>query len=217
MVVEAHARGCISISAGEVANRRSDGLVARYVYALDDGEKMMDFDAFAAQIVKNLPHDAGCIHDGSVQCRTCGAYTALAESFRHAYTSGRESMREEAAKCAESRFSDASGQYGREGEDWKYAAKDIAEAIRALPTDGQAAICQNCNHWGGEYGDGMGVRYCTKMVAFWNATDWGDDCERVLMPKYENQKAFVQNGSDYYASLLTKADFSCAHFEAAGK
>jgi len=37
------------------------------------------------------------------------------------------------------------------------------------------------------------------------------------MPKYENQKAFVQNGSDYYASLLTKADFSCAHFEAAGK
>ena len=48
---------------------------------------------------------------------------------------------------------------------------------------------------------------------FWDATEWNSDGDRVLIEKYKNTRAFVQDGSDYNAVLLTKADFGCTQHE----
>ena len=76
--------------------------------------------------------------------------------------------------------------------------------------------CADCKHWDADNGyhhvEGGRISVCNKMPLFWNSTDWVDG-GRALLPGYEKQLAFVQDGSDYNAILLTKADFFCAHFE----
>lgn len=51
---------------------------------------------------------------------------------------------------------------------------------------------------------------------FWDSTEWVDsdkiDPERDLKPEFKDNKAFVQDGSDYIAHFLTKADFGCNQF-----
>ena len=82
--------------------------------------------------------------------------------------------------------------------------------------------CENCAYWGDVDDEdidllGTSVRECRKAVMFWDATEWvdrGNDYHRKLLPKYEGQKMFVQDGSDYMATLLTLPDFYCAHFDA---
>jgi len=52
---------------------------------------------------------------------------------------------------------------------------------------------------------------------FWDCTEWGDEdnnYERRFTKAAENNKAFVQDGSDYIAHLLTLGDFGCNQFEA---
>ena len=84
------------------------------------------------------------------------------------------------------------------------------------------AACENCIYWG-DVNDGVfavdivgtPVRECRKAVMFWDVTEWvddGEDYRRKLSPKYDGQKMFVQDGSDYKATLLTLPDFYCAHF-----
>ena len=77
--------------------------------------------------------------------------------------------------------------------------------------------CDKCQHWDDkpsyERVAGLSIRVCSKAVMFWDATDWDDECNRVLRPEYKGQKSFVQDGSDYRACLMTTGDFFCGHFE----
>lgn len=80
--------------------------------------------------------------------------------------------------------------------------------------------CDQCAHWNreaDEYSDGaiLNVRRCGKAIEIWNATEWNDNYDRVPIVGLEEQKMFVKDGSSYAASLLTRADFFCAHFDAA--
>lgn len=74
--------------------------------------------------------------------------------------------------------------------------------------------CNTCKHWGSDRDlqEVPGVRSCTAVPMYWEVTDWGDksnDYKRTLKPEYANTKAFVQDGSDYSATLLTLPDFGC--------
>ncbi len=76
--------------------------------------------------------------------------------------------------------------------------------------------CDECRHWDADdtYNrvKGSVVRKCGKVTMFWDSTEWDEDCDRVFKDEYADQKAFVQDASDYSALLLTRADFFCAHF-----
>lgn len=78
--------------------------------------------------------------------------------------------------------------------------------------------CKNCCHWDptddSKEHAMPGLRRCTRAKMFWDETEWNDDCDRVLKPEARGSLMFVQDGSDYWATLLTLGDFFCAHFEA---
>lgn len=79
--------------------------------------------------------------------------------------------------------------------------------------------CKTCRHWQQclqyETGHSQGLGRCSAALMLWDCTEWRDDAdERVLMKEHENTKAFVQDGSDYRATLLTKPDFGCVLHEA---
>lgn len=82
--------------------------------------------------------------------------------------------------------------------------------------------CDKCKYWerNEQYQDETevrsGVKECLKGKPFWECTEWRDEGNkfyRALKPEYAELKMFVQDGSDYSAKLLTKADFGCIHFE----
>lgn len=87
-----------------------------------------------------------------------------------------------------------------------------------------ARRCDKCQFWQppkeGEWAT-IGIGRCDKAKQLWHVTDWSKDDEgdadyisRVLLPEFADQLSFVQDGSDYMAHLLTKAEFYCAHFAA---
>jgi hypothetical protein len=70
--------------------------------------------------------------------------------------------------------------------------------------------CSTCAHWDSEeYASRPPVRICNNVPMYWDASEWDDDCNRVLIDKYKDTKAFAQDGSDYKAVLLTASDFGC--------
>jgi hypothetical protein len=81
--------------------------------------------------------------------------------------------------------------------------------------------CKDCKYWSerDQYEDdkGVDVRKCTRVKMFWDCTEWGDEdnnYERRFTKQAEGDKAFVKDGSDYIAHLLTLGDFGCNQFEA---
>lgn len=78
--------------------------------------------------------------------------------------------------------------------------------------------CKTCKHWEkpeSDHGEVPGTGKCKAVVQFWDATEWDDDYEkRTLKQKYAGRRAFVQDGSDYYAELKTLSDFGCVQHEA---
>lgn len=71
--------------------------------------------------------------------------------------------------------------------------------------------CETCVHWDVWKSDRafkQGIGECRMVVMFWDASEWEPE-ERVISPEYKDQKAFVQDGSDYSASLYTRKDFGC--------
>lgn len=72
--------------------------------------------------------------------------------------------------------------------------------------------CGNCKHWQEWYGREKVVKRCERIEMFWNATDWSVDGDKRIF--LDDSKAFVQDGSDYSAYLLTKEDFYCNMWEA---
>lgn len=75
--------------------------------------------------------------------------------------------------------------------------------------------CEGCKYWDTEsWMQERDVRKCKRVPMLWDAFDWTADGDgRVLTPEYAWAKAFVQDGSDYTASLITAADFGCTQFE----
>lgn len=82
--------------------------------------------------------------------------------------------------------------------------------------------CATCKHWDKEpayeQGYNPNIRRCNKPPMWWDASEWvrdedGGMTERKLLPKYARTMMFVQDGSDYTASLYTKNVFLCAHWE----
>lgn len=62
----------------------------------------------------------------------------------------------------------------------------------------------------------MKIGRCDIAIMFWDATEWaeGDNgYDRHLLTKYENHKVFVQDGSDYSASLYTRVDHFCGEHQ----
>lgn len=84
--------------------------------------------------------------------------------------------------------------------------------------------CKTCKHWKKagpwETGYGLGLGTCGKFPMYWDATEWSEEDEeggvgitRKLNDKYKDNKAFLQDGSDYSADLLTKESFGCVEHE----
>lgn len=74
--------------------------------------------------------------------------------------------------------------------------------------------CKTCAHWEpcnkGNVGHSQGVGRCNATPMFWDCTEWGEGGDgRVFKAEFANCKAFVQDGSDYSAVLLTLPDFGC--------
>lgn len=81
--------------------------------------------------------------------------------------------------------------------------------------------CENCKHWEDmgdvEYPIYIGVGRCKRVKMFWDSTEWKEieyQDARVLKAESINDKAFVQDGSDYHATLITRPDFGCVQYEA---
>jgi hypothetical protein len=82
--------------------------------------------------------------------------------------------------------------------------------------------CETCKHWGRwkrkdffneTFTSDMGS--CKMVVMWWDASEWIEEppYTREIAPKYKDQKAFVQDASDYSASLYTRKDFGCVSHE----
>lgn len=83
-------------------------------------------------------------------------------------------------------------------------------------------ICKNCKYW--EIKNSYPIKNtiigeCKRVKMFWDSTEWtGEETEdfdiiRKLKKENVNDKAFVQDGSDYMASLLTLEEFGCNQFK----
>lgn len=75
--------------------------------------------------------------------------------------------------------------------------------------------CKTCKYWQhlDKFPEIKGASECKKVVQAWGATQWDENGQRVLKAEYKNQLFFVQDGSDYYAALLTYPDFGCIEYE----
>ncbi len=78
--------------------------------------------------------------------------------------------------------------------------------------------CDKCKHWVKDKRNlpsNFNLGDCGYVMMFWDATEWGgqEGLEVVLNTDARDQKSFVQDGSDYTASLLTLGDFGCVKFE----
>ena len=76
--------------------------------------------------------------------------------------------------------------------------------------------CESCRYWNDNVSWRVGhepaVRRCNKINMFWDSTDWDSAGDKRIFK--DDSLAFVQDGSDYHAELLTKADFYCNMWEA---
>lgn len=84
----------------------------------------------------------------------------------------------------------------------------------------QLKSCETCKHWEAwkSHADYKhGIDECKMVVMWWDVSEWDYDAEGVIVrsisPQYKDQKAFVQDGSDYSASLYTRNDFGCVSYE----
>ena len=52
------------------------------------------------------------------------------------------------------------------------------------------------------------------MPMFWDSTEWSEEGDgRQIKSEFINQKAFLQDGSDYRAFLIVSDDFGCVMHE----
>jgi len=80
-------------------------------------------------------------------------------------------------------------------------------------------MCKDCAFWrresdGEDYGIsnvgyGLGLGECTAAKMLWDVTEWDEDGNRTLTSKGKETNVFLQDGSDYWATMATKLDFGC--------
>lgn len=78
--------------------------------------------------------------------------------------------------------------------------------------------CKNCEFWSEphKYDAFKNIRKCNKPVQMWDAEEWVErdgETVRELLPEYKDLMMFTQDASSYHASLYTRKDFFCAHWE----
>ena len=87
-----------------------------------------------------------------------------------------------------------------------------------IKVDMKNQICKNCKHWKVTKSfpvEGDNIGKCKMVKMFWDCTEWvnkGDNYVRQLKKENKNDKAFVQDESDYRAYLITKEEFGCNQF-----
>jgi len=71
--------------------------------------------------------------------------------------------------------------------------------------------CETCQLWGGRdsvYDEH--IRRCHAVYQYHESTEWDDDGNiRKLLPEHDKHLAFVKDADDYFAMLLTRANFGC--------
>jgi len=82
-------------------------------------------------------------------------------------------------------------------------------------------ICKNCLYWNESDSNvikNAKIGNCSMVKQFWDVTEWvengkdedGDDVFiRDSKKEFTHHKAFVKDGSDYFAELITKEEFGC--------
>lgn len=76
--------------------------------------------------------------------------------------------------------------------------------------------CATCRYWEADEDRLVPVelRRCRKVKMFWDATQWSEDFDRrEFTPECATDLAFAQDGSDYRAELITRAEFGCVQWE----
>jgi hypothetical protein len=67
------------------------------------------------------------------------------------------------------------------------------------------------------YARDIGIGRCDKARPFWECTEWDYEAaggpRRALTKEAKDALAFVQDGEDYKAELLTLGGFGCNQFE----
>jgi hypothetical protein len=75
--------------------------------------------------------------------------------------------------------------------------------------------CETCKHWEknkGKYLPQFGT--CHGIAMRYELTEWDKESGTiVLTEEAKHMKAFVTDGSDYYAALLPAKDFGCVMHE----
>jgi len=65
--------------------------------------------------------------------------------------------------------------------------------------------CDECKFWDVEGGkrecQGKTVGECTRAMPWWDASDWDDDCERVLKPEFADRRLFAQDGGLFLCGI----------------
>ncbi len=75
--------------------------------------------------------------------------------------------------------------------------------------------CGTCRYWKEKQGNYLpDFGYCNAITMSYDKTEWSTDkSKRVLKEEHKNVKAFVEDGSDYYAALLCTKYFFCNMYE----
>ena len=79
-----------------------------------------------------------------------------------------------------------------------------------------AGRCVSCRHWEPEEPEHNNpeVRRCRRVYPWHDATQWDENYEaRQLTVDRSGDLAFAQDGSGYYACLLTRAEFGCVQWD----
>ena len=76
--------------------------------------------------------------------------------------------------------------------------------------------CKECKKWEPFSGDTHLERQqgvCSNPVMAWDATEWAADGKGLALKEmYKDNNVFLQDASEYYASMFTTEDFYCADF-----
>lgn len=74
--------------------------------------------------------------------------------------------------------------------------------------------CKTCKYWQKIDSEVSDIGTCKAVAQFWDATQWsGDFDKRIVKPEYTEYLAFVQDGSDYRAELITRSSFGCVQYK----
>ena len=79
--------------------------------------------------------------------------------------------------------------------------------------------CETCKYWetpNPRHNNHRKVHRCNKAVQLFDVEDWvviDGETQLEIIPEYKDQLMFTQDASSYAASLYTRAEFFCAHWE----